>query len=171
MNFNEVARYKKVSSSCYGGGAVMRCFRLPALVSLVLLLAAEMASASAFVRGAYYRRGDDDPGAVAGAIGNDPTKDSFADKLDLSRFGSPHYSSDVPSNGPFPNSLSMAFANIGLGGPAILGYYGRAKSLDMIEQGYALEAWVKAPSVPVIDPGPTGQLIAYNRDPTAHGMG
>jgi len=148
----------------------MRLMWLFAFICLALSIS-QNASANAFVRGAYYRLGDDDPGAVAGAVGNDPTFDSFSDHLDLSRFGSPHYAADVPPNGPIPNKLSMAFANISLGGPGVVGYYGRTPPLNMIEEGYALEAWVKAPSSPAVDPGPTGQLIAYNGDPTANGFG
>src|ERR1051325_8431679 len=102
---------------------------------VVILLINEIASANAFVRGAYYRLGDDDPGAAAGAVGNNPTKDSFNDALDLARVGSPRYAADVPPRGPSPNKLSMSFANNGLGGPAVLGYYGRTPSLSMIEQG------------------------------------
>jgi hypothetical protein len=126
-----------------------------------------MASASAFVRGAYYRLGDDDLGAAAGALGNDPTKDSFSDKLDLTRFGTPQYSSNVPPNGPFGNKLSMSFGNNAQHNP--FAYYGRSTPLDMSQQGYALEAWVKAPTA-VTDPG-TAELIAYNGDPNASGFG
>ncbi len=140
------------------------------LFTLLSILAfAREASASAFVKGAYYRLGDDDPGAVAGNIGSDPTLDFFSDKLDLARYGSPKYSSDVPLQGPFGDKLSMAFANEGLGGPAFPGVYGRATSLPMIEQGYALESWVKA--------GPTNldsirnNLLAYNGDPASDGFG
>jgi hypothetical protein len=63
----------------------------------------------------------------------------------------------------------MAFANEGLGGPAFPGIYGRDNSLPMVEQGYALEAWVKA--------GPTNldsirtNLIAYNGQPESNGFG
>jgi len=147
--------------------------RLPQILLTLFigLFIAHSASASAFVRGAYYRLGDDDAGASAGAVGNNPTRDSFSDALDLTRFGSPRYTSDVPPRGPFPNTLSMSFANLGLGGPPVTGYYSRATSLDMVEQGYALEAWVKAPTIPVLDPGSSGQLITYNGDPTANGFG
>src|SRR5947207_5498788 len=47
---------------------------------------------------AWYRLGDDDPGAVAGNIGNDPTLDHTTNHFDLSRAGPPRYSSDVPPN-------------------------------------------------------------------------
>src|SRR5437762_1045447 len=123
----------------------------------MILLSAQMTLANAFVRGAYYRLGDADPGAAAGALGNDPTKDSFSDKLDLTRFGNPQYSADVPANGPLPNKFSMSFTNNDAQNP--FAYYGRA-ALDMSQPGYALEAWVKAPPIP-IDPG-GNELIAYN---------
>ena len=72
----------------------MRFARLLAAVCIVLIIN-QIASASAIVRGAYYRLGDDGPGAAAGAIGNDPTKDSFGDKLDVTRFGTPDCSSII----------------------------------------------------------------------------
>src|SRR5690349_11427736 len=112
------------------------------LVAVVWPVAAR---ASVFVRGAYYRLGEDDPGAVAGHIGNDPTKDSFADMLDLMRTGQPLYSSDVSPMAP--SKLSMAFPNVG----APASFYSRATPLDMSQQGYALETWVKL-SLPVADP-------------------
>jgi len=145
----------------------MRGLRLCALGCVLHLLTAQTVSASAFVRGAYYRLGDDDPGAVAGTLGNDPTKDSFADKLDLTRFGTPQYSADVPPNGPIPNKLSMAFANNELHNP--FAYYGRSTALDMSQQGYALEAWVKSLPPPSEPDG--SELIAYNGNPQTDGFG
>jgi hypothetical protein len=125
---------------------------------------------SAFVRGAYYRLGENDAGAAAGAVGNDPTIDSFADALHLGRFGSPRYSSNVPA-GYAESKLSMAFANIGLGGPSVLGYYGRTASLPT-DQGYALEAWVNTPDVSVVlDPPTAPHLVAYNGTPGTNGFG
>ena len=136
---------------------------------LFALKSPERSFASAFVRGAYYRLGDDDPGALPGTIGNDPTEDSFGDDLDLSRFGSPRYSADVPTRGPWESKISMAFANQGLGGPAFPGFYGRDESLSMVEQGYALEAWVKrGPSY--LDLIQTS-LLAYNGQPDSNGFG
>jgi Concanavalin A-like lectin/glucanases superfamily len=146
-----------------------------ALAALALILSAPPANASAFVKGAYYRLGEDDPGAAPGNLGNNPTLDSFADHLDLGRVDSPRYSGDVPARAPYGSKLSMVLANIGLGGPAFPGYYGRDASVEMVSGGYALEAWVK--------PGPTNLdaptaldpsehwLIAYNGDPNANGFG
>lgn len=143
-----------------------------ALVVLTLTLCAPPAFASAFVRGAYYRLGDDDPGAAAGATGNDPTRDSFGDALHLARTGTPRYAADVPAYGPAPNKLSMLFANVGVGGPAFPGAYGRTAALPTVEQGLALETWVKA--MPVNLDGATtarNELLAYNGDPAADGFG
>jgi len=151
---------------------VESCRSLVRATVCALLIApsnARDAEASAFIRGAYYRLGEDDRGAVAGVIGNDPTRDSFTDMLHLSRFGSPRYSANVPAQGPFGDTLSMAFANEGLGGPAFPGVYSRSESLSMVEQGYALEAWVNT--------GPTNldairtEMIAYNGDPATNGFG
>ncbi|HEY3393749.1 MAG TPA: LamG-like jellyroll fold domain-containing protein [Lacipirellulaceae bacterium] len=143
---------------------------LSVFLGLAFLLGVpQNAFAAAFIRGAYYRLGDDDPGATPGVIGNDPTQDSFGDELDLDRFGSPRYSADVPPRGPWESKLSMAFANEGLGGPAFPGFYGREDSLSMVEQGYALEAWVKrGPSF--LDALQT-DLLAYNGDPETSGFG
>jgi len=127
---------------------------------------------NAFVQGAYYQLGDADPGAAAGAVGADPTVDSFINQLNLGRIGSPHYSADVPARGPFGDKLSMQFANVGLGGPAILGFYGRSDSLPMVQQGFALEAWVKAGPTNLDVPSTSaGSLIAYNGNPSANGFG
>jgi hypothetical protein len=129
--------------------------------------------AAAFIRGAYYRLGDADPGATPGTIGNDPTQDSFGDDLDLNRFGSPRYSADVPPRGPWESKISMAFANDSLGGPAVPGFYGREDALSMIEQGYALEAWVKHVPPGLLDSpdGEVSSLVAYNGQPDSNGFG
>src|SRR4029078_11729629 len=87
-----------VSRSCLM--PLRRCPCAPACarisVGLVLLTAASSCPASAFVRGAWYRLGAAHPRATAGAVGNDPTVDSFADSLNLARTGSPHYAADTP---------------------------------------------------------------------------
>jgi hypothetical protein len=131
--------------------------------------------ASAFVRGAYYRLGDADPGAAAASIGANPTLDSFGDGIHLARFGNPRYSADVPPLGPAGNKLAMAFANEGLGGPAFPGSYGRAEPLPMVEQGMALEAWVRAGPTNLDRPGGVdrirNEMLAYNGDPDANGFG
>jgi hypothetical protein len=142
------------------------------VAGVIVALLTPSCLASAFVKGAYYRLGDADPGAAAGAVGNDPTVDSFSDGLDLARSGSPHYAADVPALGPTDNKLSMAFANIGLGGPAFPGEYGRSKPLPMIEQGMALEAWAKSGPTNLDASGTVrSEMVAYNGDPAANGFG
>jgi hypothetical protein len=150
------------------------CRLLSVFLCLALVLdAAQTGFAAAFVRGAYYRLGDADPGATPGTIGNNPTQDSFADDLDLDRFSSPRYSADVPPRGPWESKISMAFANDSLGGPAIPGFYGREDSLSMVEQGYALEAWVKHVPPGLLDSpdGEVSSLVAYNGQPDSNGFG
>jgi hypothetical protein len=105
-----------------------------------LLVVCDRCHASAFVKGAYYRLGDEDPGATAGAIGADPTRDTFVDALHLGRSGSPHYAADVPALGPVGDKLSMAFANGGLGGPAVPGFYGRDAALPVVPQGLPMRS-------------------------------
>jgi hypothetical protein len=146
---------------------------LSVFLCLALVLDVQTGFAAAFIRGAYYRLGDGDPGATPGTIGNDPTQDSFGDELDLDRFGSPRYSSDVPPRGPWESKLSMAFANDSLGGPAVLGFYGREDSLPMVDQGYALEAWVKNVPPGLLDSpdGEVSSVLAYNGQPDSNGFG
>ena len=149
--------------------------RLAAASALLATLSlAPTCLASAFVRGAYYQLGDADPGAAAGAVGNDPTIDSFSDALNLKRTGSPHYAADVPALGPAGDKLSMSFANIGLGGPAFPAAYGRSDPLPVVVQGIALETWVRAGPTNLDLPVGTGsreELLAYNGDPSANGFG
>jgi len=121
--------------------------------------------ANAVVRGAYYRLGEDDAGAAAGAVGRDPTADSFGGHLDLSRVGAPVYAADVPARGPAGDKLSMQFSNPAVGGPAAAALYGRGTSIDL-DQGYALEAWAKAASA-----NASASLIAYDGNPSANGFG
>jgi hypothetical protein len=141
------------------------------LAAVAILFLAPCALASAFVRGAHYRLGDADPAAAPGAIGNDPTRDSFTDALHLARSGSPRYAADVPANGPIDNKLSMAFANQGLGGPAFPGLYGRATALPTVDQGLALETWVQAGPTNLEAPAVRNELLAYNGDPATGGFG
>lgn len=141
----------------------------PCVLGLILFSSLTLeARANAFIRGAYYRLGEDDPGAVAGAVGNDPTNDSFTDKLNLSRVGAPHYSSNTPAKYAL-SKLSMAFGQA-TGGPTFLSYYTHATPLPT-DQGYALEAWVSSASSTVLDPPIVSQLIAYNGTPGADGFG
>jgi hypothetical protein len=141
------------------------------LTALALLCLSCELFASAFISGAYYRLGDDDPGATAGTIGDNPTVDSFVSGLDLTRYGSPLYSSDVSPRAPVDSKLSMEFANLGLGGPATPAVYGRTKPLSMADQGYGLEMWVEPGPTNLLDPPSITSLLAYNGTPGSDGFG
>jgi hypothetical protein len=141
------------------------------VVALTLLSVGSDCFANAFVRGAWYRLGDADTGATAGAIGNATTMDTFADGLHLARTGSPHYAADVPPLGPSDDKLSMAFANIGLGGPAFPGAYGRTDPLPVVEQGLVLEAWARSGPTNLDAPETRNELVVYNGDPASNGFG
>lgn len=132
---------------------------------LCVALTATDCWASVFVRGAYYRLGDEDTGATAGATGNTVTRDSLGDDEPLTRYGLPHYAADLPPRGPSDNRLSMLFVNEEQQLGQFPGAYGRAQSLPMTDLGYALEAWVKA--APSTRDSVRNGLVAYNGDPGA----
>jgi hypothetical protein len=134
-----------------------------------------VARGSAYVRGDFYRLGDADPGAAPGGLGADPTLDSLG-QAPLTRGGSPRYAADVPLRNPQPDKLSMAFANTGLGGPAVIAYYGRDTSLAMDQSGLVFETWVKVGADNLLGAGGAGtvagdRLVAYNGIPGVNGFG
>lgn len=98
---------------------------------------------------AYWRLGEDDPGAVAGNPGNVATLDS-AGGFNLSRFGSPSYASGVASR------LAMRFRNPCSFPCATDSYEGNNSPLAGTSDNFGIEAWVKPD-----DPGDTG-VIAYD---------
>src|SRR5690349_8270524 len=83
-------------------------------IAFVVALFGSPASATITVLD-YYKLGDADPGAIAGNIGNSTTTDSVAGK-NMTREGSPTYSSDVPfsSVGGAPDIFSMSFSGASL---------------------------------------------------------
>ncbi|MGI9429367.1 MAG: LamG domain-containing protein [Bythopirellula sp.] len=88
-------------------------FRMTALTVAVVCLAANSAMGATIAK---YNLGEDDAGAFAGFAGIDPTVDAVGSN-DLTKFGDPIYSSDVPAGG---STLSMAFDGDGdyYSGPA-----------------------------------------------------
>jgi hypothetical protein len=74
------------------------------LIALWGLITLAPCSVSAAVI-AQYNLGEDDPGAFAGFVGNDPTNDALGGNA-LKRTGGPIYSSNVPAGG---STLSMDF--------------------------------------------------------------
>lgn len=83
----------------------MRLFNTFALLAVAGLTLASSAHAEVV---ASYNLGEDDAGAAAGNIGNDPTTAAVGG--DLTRLGDPTYSATVPAGG---STLSMAFDGSG----------------------------------------------------------
>jgi hypothetical protein len=104
---------------------------------------------------ALYRLGEEDPGAVDGASGNDSTIDSVG-ALDLSRADAPTYSSDVPL--PIASSLSMNFDGDG-------DRYAIGAVATTLTDNFGLEAWVRS------DGAAANGVIGYNGDTSFGGWG
>ena len=103
---------------------------------------------------AYYRLGDDDPGAAGGSTGNATTTDALG-ALDLNRSGSPAYTSDT---GHPLSSLGMDFA----GG----GSYTRSGVVTTEIDNWGIEAWVYP-----FDANQPDTVIAYNGNGGNSGFG
>ena len=113
---------------------------------------------------ADYRLGEDDPGATASMLGQDPTIDHGPGKLNLSRFGSPQYSGDVAPSAlnPSGSTLSMLFSS------KTLDAYYRLAPVTTLTDNVGIEAWVKSGSTG----SGTGQsVIAYDGTPGGDGFG
>ena len=128
---------------------------LTALITLIAL------PAPAAITGLdYYRLGDADPGATAGNTGNSTTTDSVGTS-NLTRNGSPTYSSNVPfsSISGASNSLSLSFSG------ASPGDYTFSSRLTDTQNNFGLEAFVNAGST-------TGNVgIVYNGKAGSSGFG
>src|SRR6476620_8468520 len=83
----------------------------PRILPAIVFAATTLSSEAAVKLQGYYRLGDDDPGAVSGALFNTTTTDS-AGVRDLTRNGSVLYSSDVPFPvvAGAPNAFSAEFS-------------------------------------------------------------
>ena len=105
---------------------------------------------------ARYRLGEADPGAVAGAVGDNPTVDS-AGALDLTRFDAPTYSADVPPTNV--STLAMHFDGID-------DRYSVGSIASPVTDNFGIEAWAKS------DGSTSGvAIVAYNGDSSFHGWG
>lgn len=107
----------------------MRTQRLEIAMSLAVLFLMAGAVEAATTTVGLYRLGDDDAGAVAGALGNNPT--TAAVGANAARFGNPTYSSNTPGPG---SSLSMNFDDNG-------DYYS-APAYNLGTNNWGMEAWV-----------------------------
>jgi len=131
---------------------LMRCCRTARLLLLLtpaLLSAAARPAAATITVAAYWRLGDVDPGAVAGALGNPVTVD-LVGGFNLDRFGSPSY------EGGGISPLAVHFRSCSF--PCSSDSYGLgpASPLAGTIDNFGIEAWVKPD-----DLGGAG-AIAYN---------
>jgi hypothetical protein len=145
----------------------------PRAIAVLLIVSAVPAARAAVTVEAYYRLGDADPGAVAGNLADNPTVDSTTNRLDLTRRGTPTYSSDVPANFPTAaaaaaDKLSVFFNNNPLSagpGPIANDGFSRPVPVSLPSYNWGIEAWVKPAAANIPDPtaaGPDYSLIAYN---------
>ncbi|NQU40061.1 MAG: LamG domain-containing protein [Lentisphaerae bacterium] len=110
-------------------------------VLAIVLLASLLGITSAWAtvtNVAWYRLGEDDSGATAGATGNAPTADLMGHNL--GRHGSPLYSSDVPTANPPGSTLSMRFDSAH---SPFDGYTGFARLVCTNLDNFGYEAYVK----------------------------
>ena len=130
-----------------------------ALVAMGMVTAAvSTGSAIANTTLDLYHLGEADPGAVAGNVGNATTIDSGPDAINLGRFGSPTYSSNVAAPG---STISMAF-NLNL---SFSEDYDSANVLTTAKTNIGINAWI----YPALGDGTWG--IAYNGNPGSSGYG
>jgi hypothetical protein len=123
---------------------------------LLLLLVLALSSGHAAVTTiASYQLGDADPGAVAGAIGADPTLPSVG-TVDLARSGAPVYSADTPAF--IGSNLSMRFDGDD-------DHYAGAQ-LSTATDNFGIEAWVKSDGNTA-----TNAALAYNGSTSFGGWG
>jgi len=107
---------------------------------------------------AWYRLGDKDPGAAAGAVGNATTLDFIAAR-NLNRVGSPTYLNNAVASATnaLGSTLGMRFGGNG-------NLYSRAV-LSTAQNNFGVEAWV-FPSG-----GFSTQFIVHNGNPALNGWG
>lgn len=105
---------------------------------------------------AYYRLGDNDLGAAPGNTGNPTTKDALG-AFDLTRAGTPTYSSSVAIKAP--GVLSMDF----IAGDSER--YFRTGVVTSVTDNFGIEAWVMARTTT------SNRAVAYNGNPGSSGFG
>lgn len=137
---------------------LLGCVPASILVLVCLVLAPPCRAATTSI--AFYRLGEDDPGAGPSTVGMDPTFDAGPNQLNLSRFGSPHYSSDVLAKG---STVSMLF------NPTTSDAYYRPPVTAQTDN-VGVEAWVKSSGKAGSGSSASG-VIAYNGSPGVDGFG
>lgn len=132
------------------------------LVSAASALVFPMLAPAAVTPIAYYRLGEADPGASAGTLGQNPTRDS-AGTFDLARNGTPTYSSNVSSTAAanVGSTLSMDFDGAGNDNDR----YNLAAAVPTPATNWGIEAFVQADTADGV------AVIAYNGNSGGSGMG
>ncbi len=107
---------------------------------------------------AWYRLGDDDPGAASGQAVNTTTID-FLGGNSLRRIGAARYTNDVfPSAERIGSQVAVVFGGTG--------FYTNAGAATAAQDNFGLEAWVK-----VLNTNNGVYVIAHNGNPGANGWG
>jgi len=127
----------------------MKTTRILLAILAIASLSGSALRAASLTNVAWYKLGEDDPGAVANTTGQNPTQDSSANNLDLTRTGSPTYRADADGQA-FGSTLSMEFNG------SSDRYSGAV--VPTSTTGVGLEAWVKADTA---SPA-TWSVIAHN---------
>jgi Concanavalin A-like lectin/glucanases superfamily len=122
-----------------------------------LALYASSGALAAVTTIASYKLGEDDPGAVAGALAADPTLPS-AGALNLPRIGTPSYSSIPGVGAPRPSALSVGFNGVSDGF--------RANALiTNATDNFGIELWARPTSAV------GNSVLAYNGNTSTSGAG
>lgn len=135
----------------------MNRFVRAGVVGCVVLAGLHVSSGSAAAQVAvdgYWRLGEDDPGAAAGALGAATTVDRSGRGMHLARVGAPTYSATVPQPGP-GSALAVSF-------PGGSRYEGPIVTSAIDNVG--IEAWVRPAAI-------RAQMIAYNGTSGPNGFG
>jgi hypothetical protein len=124
------------------------------VTALLILLGSVAQSSAAVVPLNLYELGDDDPGALAGQVGADPTVAAVGG-INLPRTGSPTYTADTVAIG---SSLAMDFSGAGQ-------RYSISPVVSTLTDNFGIEAWVQN------DNTAANALIAYNGHTGTSGWG
>jgi hypothetical protein len=140
-----------------------------ATTCVVFLVASFNSHVSAAVQAlAYFRLGEDDPGATAGQPANTTTTDSVnASPLTLTQVsgGSPVYSGDVAETAQRQTGSTLA---INLVGNA---YYSGSNVITSLTDNFGIEGWFRPSVLPAGGFGGGGQTLAYAGHSGQNGFG
>ena len=109
---------------------------------------------------AWYRLGENDPGAASGQVVNSTTMD-FVGANHLTRVGSPRYTNEVsPGAGQIGSSLAVLFNVNGAS------RFSSTALATTVQNNFGIEAWVRT-----LTSANGSYLIAHNGNVSANGWG